>query len=281
MKIGILGLGLIGGSLAKAYKAAGHEVYVYDIDRSAMDFAAADGVYDRVLDETSIGECEAVLLAVYPAACMEYLRKMSPFIAKTALVMDMSGTKRYTCKTGFALAKEYGYTFAGGHPMAGTHFSGYKYARANLFEGAPMVVVPPVHDDIRLYEWIREVLEPAGFGRISYTTAEKHDERIAFTSQLAHVVSNAYVKSPTARNHYGFSAGSYRDLTRVAWLNETMWSELFMENKDCLIREIDTIIKALGEYKAAMENDDAEALKNLLRDGRIAKEEIDGNSKEA
>jgi len=281
MKIGILGLGLIGGSLAKAYKAAGHEVYVYDIDKSAMDFAAADGVYDHVMDETSIGECEAVLLAVYPAACMEYLRKMSPYIAKTALVMDMGGTKRYPCETGFALAKEYGYTFAGGHPMAGTQFSGYKHARANLFQGAPMVVVPPVHDDIRLYERIREVLSPAGFGRISYTTAEKHDELIAFTSQLAHVVSNAYVKSPTARSHNGFSAGSYRDLTRVAWLNETMWSELFMENKDCLIREIDTIIHALGEYRTALENGDAETLKNLLRDGRIAKEEIDGNKKEA
>ena len=118
-----------------------------------------------------------------------------------------------------------------------------------------------------------------GFGKISYTTAEKHDELIAFTSQLAHVVSNAYVKSPTARNHDGFSAGSYRDMTRVAWLNEKMWTELFMENRDCLIREIDIIVNALNEYRTAMENDDAETLENLLRDGRIAKEQIDGKTK--
>lgn len=276
MKIGILGLGLIGGSLAKAYKAAGHEVYAYDIDRATMDFAFVDGVYDRIMDESSIGECEAVLLAVYPAACMEYLEKMSPYIAKTALVMDMSGTKRFPCEKGFALAAEYGYTFVGGHPMAGIQYSGYKYATADLFKGAPMVVVPPVHDDIRLYERIKTVIAPVGFGKISYTTAEKHDELIAFTSQLAHVVSNAYVKSPTARSHEGFSAGSYKDLTRVAWLNEKMWTELFLENKDCLIREIDTIINALAAYKTAMEQDDAEGLEALLREGRLAKESIDG-----
>lgn len=277
MKIGILGLGLIGGSLAKAYNGAGHEVYAYDADRATMEFASVDGVYAHVMDETTIGECEAVLLAVYPAACMEYLEKMSPYIAKTALVMDMSGIKRYTCEIGFRLAEKYGYTFVGGHPMAGTQFSGYKYANADLFRGAPMVVVPAVHDDIRLYERIKETLSPAGFGKISYTTAEKHDELIAFTSQLAHVVSNAYVKSPTARNHEGFSAGSYKDLTRVAWLNEKMWTELFLDNKDFLIREIDTIVTSLLAYKTAMEENDAEKLQTLLRDGRIAKEEIDGN----
>lgn len=276
MKIGILGLGLIGGSLAKAYKEAGHEVYAYDCDKATMEFAQVDGVVHGVMDENTIAECDAVLLAVYPAACMEYLKAMSPYIAKTSLVMDMSGTKRTVCETGFALAKEYGYTFVGGHPMAGTQFSGYKYASAELFKGAPMVVVPAVHDDIRLYERIKNILSPVGFGKISYTTAEKHDELIAFTSQLAHVVSNAYVKSPTARSHKGFSAGSYKDLTRVAWLNETMWTELFLENKDCLIREIDIIIASLNEYKNAMEQNDGETLKSLLRDGRVAKEAIDG-----
>lgn len=276
MKIGILGLGLIGGSLAKAYKEAGYEVYAYDCDKATMEFAQVDGVVHGVMDENTIAECDAVLLAVYPAACMEYLKAMSPYIAKTSLVMDMSGTKRTVCETGFALAKEYGYTFVGGHPMAGTQFSGYKYASAELFKGAPMVVVPAVHDDIRLYERIKNILSPVGFGKISYTTAEKHDELIAFTSQLAHVVSNAYVKSPTARSHKGFSAGSYKDLTRVAWLNETMWTELFLENKDCLIREIDIIIASLNEYKNAMEQNDGETLKSLLRDGRVAKEAIDG-----
>ncbi len=277
MKIGILGLGLIGGSLAKAYHRAGHEVYAYDSDRATMEFASVEGIFSRVMDESTIGECDGVLLAVYPGACMEYLTRMSPYIAKSALVMDMSGIKRYTCRRGFALAAEYGYTFVGGHPMAGTQFCGYKYATADLFRNAPMVVVPAVHDDIRLYERIKTLLAPVGFGKLSYTTAERHDELIAFTSQLAHVVSNAYVKSPTARSHEGFSAGSYKDLTRVAWLNEAMWTELFLENRDHLMREIDTIIASLTEYREALSTEDGERLTSLLRDGRVAKEEIDGS----
>ena len=277
MKIGIVGLGLIGGSLAKAYHATGHEVYAYDLDHAIMEFAAVDGVVDHVLDENAMQACEAVLLAIPPMACIEYLTRMSPYMAPSAIVMDMSGIKRAVCDKGFALAKQYGYTFVGGHPMAGTQFSGYKYADGDLFRGAPMVIVPPVYDDIRLYERIKKTLAPMGFGKFSYTTADRHDELIAFTSQLAHVVSNAYVKSPTAKNHNGFSAGSYRDLTRVAWLNEAMWTELFLANKDHLIREIDTIIASLLQYKTALAQEDGEVLLSLLREGRIAKEEIDGN----
>ena len=160
--------------------------------------------------------------------------------------------------------------------MAGTQYSGIKYSKATLFKNAPMVIVPPTYDDIEFLDNIKKLLAPAGFGKISVTTAKEHDEIIAFTSQLAHVVSNAYVKSPTAKLHKGFSAGSYKDLTRVAWLNENMWSELFIENKEALIFEIETIIKSLSEYKNAIKNDNIATLTSLLKDGRIAKEEIDG-----
>ena len=160
--------------------------------------------------------------------------------------------------------------------MAGTQYSGIKYSKETLFKNAPMVIVPDSCDDIEFLDNIKKLLAPAGFGKISVTTAKEHDEVIAFTSQLAHVVSNAYVKSPTAKLHKGFSAGSYKDLTRVAWLNEKMWSELFLENKDALIFEIETIINSLSEYKNAIKNDDLAALTSLLKDGRIAKEEIDG-----
>ena len=138
-----------------------------------------------------------------------------------------------------------------------------------------MVIVPPNFNDIELISRVKELLLPAGFGRFSYVDAKKHDKLIAFTSQLAHVVSNAYVKSPTAREHKGFSAGSYRDMTRVAWLNEQMWTELFFENAEPLIYELDTIINSLEEYKDALECGDKEKMLRLLRDGRIAKEEID------
>ena len=139
-----------------------------------------------------------------------------------------------------------------------------------------MVIVPPRYDDTALIDGIKKLLAPCGFGMVTVTTAEEHDRIIAFTSQLAHVVSNAYVKTPTAQMHKGFSAGSYRDLTRVAWLNEYMWADLFLENKEPLLFEIDTIIASLSEYRDAISNDNAEKLTELLREGRIAKEKVDG-----
>ena len=166
-------------------------------------------------------------------------------------------------------------TYVGGHPMAGTENSGFKHSRADMFRGASMIVVPEKANDLALIERVRALLAPVGFGRLTVTTAEKHDEMIAFTSQLAHVVSNAYMKSPTAGLHKGFSAGSYKDMTRVAWLNETMWTELFLDNSDYLIRELDLLTRSLQEYRDALARGDAETLKALLADGRRRKEEVD------
>ena len=276
MKVGICGLGLIGGSAAGAYKKAGHTVLGFDKNDKTMSFAYNQGIIDEELDEDTIKQCDLILIALYPAAAAKYLESIAPSISKTTTVIDLCGTKKNICKCGFALAEKYGFTFVGGHPMAGTHFSGIKYSRDNLFKNAPMVIVPPSYDDIFFLDNIKKLLAPAGFSKISVTTAEEHDELIAFTSQLAHVVSNAYVKSPTAKKHRGFSAGSYKDMTRVAWLNEYMWSELFLENREPLLYEIDTIINSLTEYKKAIEDNDLERLTSLLRDGRIKKEQIDG-----
>ena len=276
MTVGICGLGLIGGSMAKAYKEAGHVVLAYDIDYASFGYASLSGIIDGELNFETISQCELVLVALYPAATIEYLKKAAPYISKDSVVIDLCGTKATVCECGFALAREYGFTFVGGHPMAGRQFSGIKYSKSTLFKGAPMVLVPPVFDDIAFLDRIKGLLAPAGFGKLSITTAEKHDTMIAFTSQLAHIVSNAYVKSPTAQNHKGFSAGSYKDLTRVAWLNENMWTELFIDNKEPLLFELEHIIASLTEYKTAIENNDADTLKSLLRDGRIAKEQVDG-----
>lgn len=282
MKIGIIGLGLIGGSMAKAYRAyaeennSDFEIYATDADKMTLEYAQLSGVVNGILDETTVSDCDIVFIAVYPSLAVEYLRKLAPIVGKNCVIMDLCGTKRLVCDCGFELANKYGFTFVGGHPMAGTQYSGYKYARSNLFANAPMVIVPPRFDDIELFDKIKRLLSPVGFGKISITSAEEHDKRIAFTSQLAHVVSNAYVKSPTAKNHDGFSAGSYKDLTRVAWLNENMWTDLFMENKDNLILEVDCIIKSLEEYKTALEMGDYKTMRKLLKDGRLAKEEIDG-----
>ena len=274
MTVGILGLGLIGGSLAKAYHEAGHRVLAYNRSRSVTEFAMLANAVDGELTEENIGSCDLLLLALYPQACIDYLKKMGDRISQTAVVIDCCGTKRDICAACFPLAEEHGWLFVGGHPMAGTHFSGFKYSRATMFKGAPMVLVPPVLDDMQLIDRVCKLLEPLQFGRYSVTTAAKHDEMIAFTSQLAHVVSNAYVKSPTAQNQKGFSAGSYKDLTRVAWLNAPMWTELFLDNRDYLLNEIDHIIHALSEYRAALSENDAETLCQLLEEGKKRKEEV-------
>ena len=276
MTVGIVGMGLIGGSFAKAYHEAGHQVLAFNRSRSVLDFAIMSGNVDGELTEKNISSCELVLIALYPEATIEYLEKMGPYIGKKPFVIDCCGTKRVVCAACFPLAEKYGFNYLGGHPMAGTHQSGFKYARANMFHNAPMVIVPPVYDDIALLGRVKELLSPAGFDRYSVTTAEKHDEMIAFTSQLAHVVSNAYIKSPTAGMHKGFSAGSYKDMTRVAWLNPRMWAELFMENRDFLGRELDMLIKSLLDYKAAMDAGNLSELTRLLDEGRRRKEEVDG-----
>ena len=276
MTVGICGLGLIGGSMAKAYSAAGHTVLGYDKNDAALGYASLAGITSGTLDNTTIPDCELIFIALYPQTAVKYLEEIAPIIDKKTVVIDLCGTKKEICDVGFALAERYGFTFVGGHPMAGTQYSGIKYSKETLFKNAPMVLVPPVYDDIYFLDKIKQLLAPAMFGRITVTTAEEHDAMIAFTSQLAHVVSNAYVKSPTAQKHKGFSAGSYKDMTRVAWLNEYMWSELFLENKEPLLFEIDQIVKSLAEYRNAIANGDKEELISLLRDGRIAKEKVDG-----
>ena len=277
MTVGIVGLGLIGGSIAKAYKAnSDFKVLGADSDSVIVEFAKMAQAIDEELGEENLKSCDVILVAIPPVAAVDYLNRNAKNISKKALVIDCCGTKRVVCEECFKLAEQFGFTFVGGHPMAGTHNSGFKYARANLFNNAPMVIVPPVFDDMQLLERVKDALKPLCFGKISVTTAKKHDEMIAFTSQMAHVVSNAYIKSPTAREHRGFSAGSYKDLTRVAWLNPNMWAELFLENQDNLLKEIDCLIDNLNEYRSAIADKDQKRLIRILDEGRKIKAEVDG-----
>lgn len=276
MNIAVVGLGLIGGSMAKAYKQAGNKVYAFDKNDSIIEFAKLNGDVDFTLDKSNISDCELILIALYPKASIDFLNEYSPLLGEKNIVIDCCGTKQLICECGFKNAEKYGFTFVGGHPMAGTHNSGYKFSSANMFEGAPMVIVPPKYDDIELFDRIKELLEPCRFGKFSVTSAFKHDKMISFTSQMPHIVSNAFIKSSTAQNHKGFSAGSYKDLTRVAWLNPIMWSDLFFENKQNLIEELNIFINNLNKYKNALENDDEAEMISLLEEGRKAKEKVDG-----
>ncbi len=272
LTVGVVGLGLMGGSLAKAYTAAGHTVLGTNRSPATVGIAKLQGAIADELTPDRLRECDVVFLCTMPNSIAKYIRDNADNF-KGAVVIDCGGVKRKICAEGFEIAKEYGFLFVGGHPMAGSQKGGYKNSRDNLYKGASMIVVPPVHDDIVMLDRIKSLLMPAGFGKVTVTTAENHDRMIAYTSQLAHIVSNAYIKSPASREHHGYSAGSFRDLTRVAYLDSDMWTELFLDNADNVVNELDIIINSLKEYRAAVANGDGERLRELLADGKRMKEE--------
>ncbi len=276
-RYGVVGLGLMGGSFAKAFAAAGHEVYAWNRTHSTLELAEIE-VVDGELTDDVIPTCELIVLAGYPQSAVDWLTEKADLVSPGAIVIDTVGVKRMICEECEGLCEGKPFTFVGCHPMAGTQYSGFAHSRATMFKGAPMVVVPPQMDEfdrLDVLERLKELLAPCGFGSFTYATAEEHDRNIAYTSQLAHVVSNAYVKSPRAQVHRGFSAGSYKDLTRVARLNAPMWTELFLDNADNLSEEIGTLIDNLQAYKDAIDNNDAETLEALLAEGDRLKKEAE------
>ncbi len=276
MTIGIIGLGLIGGSMAKAFRRDPESVILgMDTDKKTVEAALLSRDIDGRLMEEKIGLCSLILLAAYPEGSIEWLRENAARIPAHVLVVDCLGVKEKICMMGFELAERYGFTFVGGHPMAGTQYSGFRYAKEDMFDGTAMVLVLPPAVDPALVERVKGCFAPAHFGRFIITTAEKHDAMIAFTSQLAHVVASSYIKSPAADEPEGFSAGSYRDLTRVAWLSPELWTELFLENGDRVTAEIDHLIVHLKEYRDAIAGRDRDTLYRLLDEGRMRKKMVD------
>lgn len=276
MNIGVVGLGLIGGSIAKsAKKNTKFKVYGYDINENVVKNAINEKSIDGELTEARLSNCDYVFIPLYPEAVIDYVEKNASVFKEGAVVIDCAGVKRSVCDKCFKIAENFNFVFVGGHPMAGTQYSGFENSKDTMFYNAPFVLTPKENEDILILANAREIIMQLGFGRVSVMTPQKHDKLIAFTSQLAHVVSNAFVKSPSAIERKGISAGSYKDLTRVAYLNENMWTELFLDNKDNLIYEIDNIINELKKYSDAMKNDDPKTLRQLLKEGREAKERAD------
>lgn len=273
MTIGIVGLGLIGGSFAKAIKKyTERNVLGTDLSPDTERMALEEGAIDGVLSDSLIGSCQLILLSLYPQHTIDWLREKASYIRPGTLVMDSCGIKRPVCEAAAPLAAQYGFSFVGGHPMAGREVSGYRASLADLFVGASLIITEKQPPDA-----IAVLARKLGFAMIKCTTPQEHDRMIAFTSQLAHIVSGAYVKSPSALAHRGFSAGSFRDLTRVAYLNETMWTELFLDNRDNLSQEVGHIIQELQKYKEALDTADASCLKALLQEGRERKEQTNAD----
>ncbi len=274
-KVVVAGLGLMGGSMAMAIrKYTDCEVYGWNRTRSVAEKAAADGTLHGIADEAAIADADLMIISLYPQSTVDFLLEHMPRMKKGCIIVDLVGVKRFLQENLEQAAVDAGVHFIGGHPMAGKEFSGYAFATPELFQDASMILVPNASSPLWAVDEMDSFFMQLGFGRVVRCSAEQHDHMIAFTSQLAHVVSSAYIKSPEALRHNGYSAGSYKDLTRVAKLNEHMWTELFLRNAEPLVGEIDEIIRHLTDYRDAIAGGEEERLCALLREGRERKESI-------
>ncbi|MBR4580743.1 MAG: prephenate dehydrogenase [Lachnospiraceae bacterium] len=279
--VAVVGLGLIGGSMAKTIaKRTDAEVFGVNRNRQVSVKAVEEGVLSGIIGEdTNLSDMDLVILGLYPDACIEYVKNHISQFKKGAVIVDCCGTKQKICDALFKLCKQNDVCFVGGHPMAGIEKSGYFNSFDGLFDNASMILCKlneksgtEFADDYdAAYAELKEFFLGLGFGYIKETTPAEHDRVIAYTSQMAHVVSSAYIKSEACKIRYGFSAGSFKDMTRVAFLNETMWTELFLENRDCLLAEMEEFMQHMREYHDALEHRDEEKLCKLLRDGRLCK----------
>lgn len=273
-KIVIVGLGLIGGSLAKAFQKYS-ECSVAGIDRDADVLKAAldCGAIDKIGEEDDIRNADVLYLCLYPQADIDFIERHHHLIGSDCLVTDTCGIKSEICTHLPETAKKHGFLFVGGHPMAGKEQSGFSASDADLFLGASYLIVPCGAPQTAV-DLLTAIAVELGFGGTVVTTPEHHDRMIAFTSQLPHVLACAYVMSPRCPEHNGFSAGSYRDVSRVANINEQLWAELFIDNRLPLMEELDTLISHITEIKNAVAGSDTEALRTLLRRGKLVKERL-------
>ena len=278
MNVGIVGLGLIGGSMAKSIRTrTGHTVFGVDLDPETMTLARMCGAINAPLTEETLPRCDLILVAIRPAAAIDWVRQHAHLIASSAAVVDLCGVKRSVVDAITPIAAAHGFSYIGGHPMAGRERGGFTSSTDNLFVGASMILTPDKRTDMQLLESLKNFFLDIGFSSLTFSNPEEHDRIIAFTSQLAHIVSSAYVKSPEAQRRRGFSAGSFADMTRVARLDEDMWTELFLADADYLTKELDILIENLTLYADALKSEDAEHLRTLLREGRELKATSGGN----
>ena len=278
MNIGIVGLGLIGGSMAKSIKArTAHTVWGVDLDGETMTMARMCGAIDAPLTRENLPQCDLILVAIRPGAAIEWVRRNADAINKSAILVDLCGVKRVVVEGIGPIAEQHGFAYIGGHPMAGKERGGFTSATDSLYVGASMILTPDKRTDMQLLETLKSFFLDIGFAGLTFSDPEEHDRIIAFTSQLAHITSSAYVKSPEAQRRRGFSAGSFQDMTRVARLDEDMWTELFLDDADYLTKEVGELIRHLTEYQEALQTRDAEKLHTLLKDGREKKASAGGN----
>lgn len=262
MNIVVVGLGLIGGSFCKAISAyTSHACYGIDSNPQTLAMAESKGA---IRGRGNLSEADFVIIALYPEAVYAFLESHIREFKPGTMIVDACGVKSGIVARCEDLALNAGMKFLGGHPMAGRELSGYEASLTDLFKGASFILTPTEKTSRDILDTAKTLAESLGFGRVVTSTPLEHDQIIAYTSQLPHVVSNAYLKSPAAKRESGFSAGSFRDFTRVARLNVPMWSALFLENREPLLEELDTLLENLQKVRSALSDNDRTLLENLL-----------------
>ena len=271
----VAGLGLMGGSMAMAFKEhTDWTVCGWNRTRAVAEKALEQGVIDAIADEETIARCDLLIPVLYPAATIDFLKRIIPTMKPGARIVDLVGVKTSVIDELEPVALAAGVHYTGGHPMAGKEVAGFDNADADLYRGASMILVPTASTAPGDVDWLSELFIQLGFGMVKICDKYEHDRMIAHTSQLCHVVSNCYVKSPSSPNHKGFSAGSYRDMIRVAGVNEVLWTDLFLTNRDALLEELDIFVSDLLKVRNALANRDEEEMKRLLKQGRLIREKI-------
>ncbi len=306
--IAVVGLGLIGGSMCKTISNR-TDCKVYGMNRTMATCQKAKeegAVYGILGEDAELSQMDLIILGLYPDGCIDFVKGHISEFKKGAVITDCCGTKQKICNALYELCKQNDLYFIGGHPMAGIEKSGYDYSFDGLFDHASMILCKLNEEPVlkaesadferakenfvkgntetaegenenyaaeydRAYDSLKQFFINIGFGFVKESSPSQHDRVIAYTSQMAHVVSSAYIKSEACKTRYGFSAGSFKDMTRVAFLNETMWTELFLENRDCLLHEMEEFMEHMQEYHDALENRDEEMLCKLLKEGRLCK----------
>ena len=274
MIIAVVGMGIIGGSFCKAIKKnTDHYVIGLNRTKSTLEKALADGAIDKIGDKKSLSEADVVILALYPQAAIDFIEKNGSYIKENAIVTDSAGIKSEICPKLTELSEKFGFEFVGSHPMAGKEINGYEASDADLFNGASYIIVPCGASD-KAVKNLSDLAIDIKFGMIKISNPEEHDRMIAFTSQLPHILACAYVMSPCCINHKGFSAGSYRDVSRVANINAELWSELFLENREPLIGELETLRDNILAITDAVKANDKERIEELLEKAHKTKEAL-------
>lgn len=275
MNIAIIGLGLIGGSIAKALSNnTQNNIYGFDKNTAATAMALRENAINHVLDLDNLTDIDVIYLCLYPQSAIDFTKKYLKRLKPDCIVTDSSGIKNFICKELYRLSQEQNFIFVGSHPMAGKEKKGFQFSDPDIFVGASYIITPCEAPDSSV-KIISDLASDMGFSNIVISSPAQHDKLIAFTSQLPHILACAYVMSPQCKNHKGFSAGSYKDVSRVANINEKLWSQLFLDNKTYLLKEIDTLTQNIQRLQQAIISNDATRLQELLKRSRKIKEELD------